>query len=135
MASSIRIDAGEVTLLVNDDTSRVIKFNPEDILFVERFYELLGGFEGVQKKFQDKLDAIPDNEESTAPKVIEVIEEACDYLMEQIDSVFGAGTSEAAFAGAKSLSQIEQFFLAIAPYVKAKRQDKVTKYQSKTKKS
>lgn len=135
MADSIRIDAGEVTLLVNDDTSRVIKFNPEDILFVERFYELLGGFEGVQKKFQDKLDAIPDNEESTAPKVIEVIEEACDYLMEQIDSVFGAGTSEAAFAGAKSLSQIEQFFLAIAPYVKAKRQDKVTKYQSKTKKS
>lgn len=135
MADSIRIDAGEVTLLVNDDTSRVIKFNSEDILFVERFYELLGGFEGVQKKFQDKLDAIPDNEESTAPKVIEVIEEACDYLMEQIDSVFGNGTSEAAFAGVKSLSQIEQFFLAIAPYVKAKRQDKVTKYQSKTKKS
>lgn len=135
MASSIRIDAGEVTLLVNDDPRRVIKFNPEDILFVERFYSLLGGFEGVQKKFQDRLDAIPDNEESTAPKVIAVIEEACDYLMEQIDSVFGAGTSEAAFAGAKSLSQIEQFFLAIAPYVKAKRQDKVTKYQSKTKKS
>jgi len=135
MASSIRIDAGEVTLLVNDDPSRVIKFNPEDILFVERFYSLLGGFEGVQKKFQDRLDAIPDNEESTAPRVIAVIEEACDYLMEQIDSVFGAGTSEAAFAGAKSLSQIEQFFLAISPYVKAKRQDKVTKYQSKTKKS
>lgn len=135
MASSIRIDAGEVTLLVNDDTSRVIKFNPEDILFVDRFYSLLGGFEDVQKKFQDRLDAIPDNEESTAPKVIAVIEEACDYLMEQIDSVFGAGTSEAAFAGVKSLSQIEQFFLAIAPYVKAKRQDKVTKYQSKTKKS
>jgi hypothetical protein len=135
MASSIRIDAGEVTLLVNDDPSRVIKFNPEDILFVERFYSLLGGFEGVQKKFQDRLDAIPDNEESTAPRVIAVIEEACDYLMEQIDSVFGAGTSEAAFAGSKSLSQIEQFFLAIAPYVKAKRQDKVTKYQSKTKKS
>lgn len=135
MASSIRIDAGEVTLLVNDDPSRVIKFNPEDILFVERFYSLLGGFEGVQKKFQDRLDAIPDNEESTAPRVIAVIEEACDYLMEQIDSVFGAGTSEAAFAGAKSLSQIEQFFLAIAPYVKAKRQYKVTKYQSKTKKS
>lgn len=135
MADSIRIDAGEVTLLVNDDPSRVIKFNPEDILFVERFYSLLGGFEDVQKKFQDRLDAIPDNEESTAPRVIAVIEEACDYLMEQIDSVFGAGTSEAAFAGAKSLSQIEQFFLAIAPYVKAKRQDKVTKYQSKTKKS
>lgn len=135
MANSIRIDSGEVTLLVNDDPSRVIKFNPEDILFVEKFYSLLGGFEGVQGRFQERLNAIPDEDESTAPQVIAVVEEACDYLMEQIDSAFGKGTSDAVFAGVKSLSQIEQFFLAIAPYVKAKRQDKVTKYQSKAKKS
>lgn len=134
MANSIRIDAGEVTLLVNDDPNRVIKFNPEDILFVERFYNLVGGFEGVQGRFQERLNAIPDEGESTAPQVIAVVEEACDYLMEQIDSVFGAGTSKAVFAGAKSLSQIEQFFQGIAPYVKTKRQDKVARYQSKSKK-
>jgi len=134
MTDSIRIDSGEVRLLVNDDPSRVISFNPEDILFVEKFYGLLGGFEDVQKRFQDRLNTIPNDDPSTAPQVIAVVEEAWDYLSEQIDSVFGAGTSEAAFAGAKSLSQVEQFFIAIAPYVKMKRQDKVAKYQSRAKK-
>lgn len=130
---SIRIDSGEVRLLINDDPTRVIRFNPGDVLFVEKFYGLMQGFEEVQKNFQARLDAIPvtDGDMSTTPQILAVIEEACDWLMSQIDNVFGEGTSQIVFAGVKSLDMIEQFFLAITPYVKSHRESKVNKYKSK----
>ena len=80
-----------------------------------------------KKKFQGQgWMLFPDNEEVNCSKGDCKLLKKHDYLMEQIDSVLEMVLLRQLLQ-VKSLSQIEQFFLAIAPYVKAKRQDKVTK--------
>ena len=138
--SGIKINAGEIALLVNDDPDRVIRFNPEDILFAERFYGLIKDFEEVQETYEKKLKSIlpegdvPEGEiPENTEELFQTVHEVCDFLLLKIDEVFGAGTSEAAFQGVKSLSQIEQFFEGITPFVQTKRQEKVNKYVRKRK--
>ena len=39
MPQSIQIQSAEVRVLVNDDPNRVITFNPEDIAFIDAFFD------------------------------------------------------------------------------------------------
>lgn len=134
----IRIDTGVKRLTVNDDPERVITFNPEDVLFVERFYELIKIFQQKEVEFQKRIDELTADEEKDSygipvntPETLELVVEICDFLREQIDKVFGPGTSEAAFGEAQSLSMFEQFFAGIAPFIQSTRSEKAAKYQYK----
>lgn len=137
--NGLKIDAGEISLLVNDDPERVVRFNPDDILFAERFYQLIQDFEEMQRTYEVKLQALEVGtvDENGVPEdtkeLFQTVHEVCDFLHSKIDEVFGEGTSQAAFNGVKSLPQIEQFFTGITPFVQAKRQEKVNKYARKRK--
>lgn len=133
---NLRIDAGVRRIMVNEDPARVIEFNPEDVLFVERFYALIKIFEEQEAKYQARVKelqaheekdqyGIPKNTEDTLQLVIEV----CNFLREQIDRVFGPGTSQTAFGNTQALKMFEQFFSGIAPFIQSARVEKVAKYQ------
>ena len=63
-----------------------------------------------------------------APAGIALLHEACDFMRDEIDTVFGEGTSEKAFGEYRSLDMIEQFFTGITPYIQKARQKKTQKY-------
>lgn len=135
---SLRIDAGVIRITVNDDPNRVISFNPEDVLFAEKFYNLLQEFQEKQKEYEIRLNEIKAAEvldETGIPKnlsdTLTVVEEICDFMRNKIDEVFGAGTSNVAFGEAKSLTMIEQFFQGIVPFIQAGRAQKLSKYERK----
>ncbi len=135
MAQSIRIDTGEVRLLINDDENRVIAFNPNDISFLEAFFELLEDFEKKEKEFRNEervLNANKDVDKHGFPKNIKgkiaLNRKICRYMREKVDSVFGEGTSDTAFGKANTMDMFSQFFDGVTPFIKSARDDKTSKY-------
>lgn len=132
---SLKIDAGVVTLLINDDPDRKISFNPEDVIFVEKFYNLMKTFAEKEGEYTSKakqldIDAAKDKHglPANTPEMLQFMKDVCNFLREQIDSVFGEGTSQTVFGDYQKLNMFEQFFRGITPYVQAKREEKVKKY-------
>jgi len=134
---SIAIDTGEKRVCINGDESRVIVFNPGDVLFAEKFYVLAGEFQTKLTKFQRKAlefdsaaevgaDGFPAN--TTAR--LELMKGVCGYLRGRIDYLFGIGTSETAFGEAQTLNVFVQFFEGITPLIQGARNEKVLKYKN-----
>lgn len=133
----ISIDTGAIRLQINDGPE-YIEFNPSDLLFVERYLDLIRKFEEKMAEFEaqsKEIEAnatvddygIPDNAEQT----IALIRSACEFLTERIDHVFGKGTSQKAFGDAMTLDMFAQFFEGIAPYIQTTRSKKMAQYQRK----
>lgn len=133
--NNIRIETGGIRLTVNGDESRVIAFNPNDISFAERYYDLLSRADqridayAAREAELDKdtaVDAygVPTN----MPARMALLREACDYVKSEIDMVFGEGTSKAAFGDAYVLDMFQQFFDGITPYIQKARAGKMSKY-------
>lgn len=134
MADSITIQTGARRVLVNNDPNRVIEFNPSDVGFARRFYELLRDFEAKQKEYEKRAKKLDTGEvdgygiPANISEGIAMLEEACAFLRERIDHLFGAGTSQAAFGDANTLDMFEQFFAGIAPFIEQARSDKMARY-------
>jgi hypothetical protein len=135
---SIRIDSGVKQIAINDDESRVIEFNPKDIVFVERFYGLISEFEQKEVEFLEKARAIDDKKEKDAYGIpvntgesLKLLLEMCNYLRSQIDKVFGNGTSQIVFGETQTLNMFEQFFTGITPFIQEEREDRVKQYKAR----
>jgi hypothetical protein len=132
---SLRIDTGSIRLAINDDESRVIEFNPNDLAFIDRFYGLIGEFESKEKEYQQKLDILNQNTEMDAYNIpknmgesLALLKEICGFMRDRIDYVFGEGTSQKVFGNDNTLDMFEQFFNGITPYIQQARTEKVEKY-------
>lgn len=134
---SLKIDTGCIRLAINDDTDRVIVFNPKDVVFAEKFYRLIKDFEDKKADFEARAEALDSNEEvdefglpvNTGER-LDYIKEICQFLFDKIDQVFGDGTSEKVFQGVYNLDAIGQFFDGISPFIKAARTKQVEKYST-----
>ena len=135
---NITIDAGIVDITINKDPDRVISFNPLDTLFSEKFYRMIDIFKTkdveIQKEIK-KIDAVKEVDEHGLPintaETLALMRELCDYCREQIDVLFGEGTSQTAFGDAKVFEQIEQFLNGVVPYIKKARETKIKEYTKK----
>lgn len=132
---SIRIDTGEIRLAINDDPTRIIKFNPTDALFADRFYKLRTEFVEVMTKHMNHIEELTEiavvdehGQPSNAKEQVDAVIEAVKYARERIDEIFGEGTSQTAFEDTYSLEVIIQFFAGVAPYIKDARTSQVNKY-------
>jgi hypothetical protein len=134
---SIRIHSGIQRIAINDDPERVIEFNPNDVTFVERFYNLIHEFEGKEEEFQRRARLIDERQEQldthgipeNLPEGAQLLREVCEFMRTKIDHVFGPGTSQKAFGDSLSLDMIGQFFEGIAPFVTRARAEKLETYK------
>ena len=132
---SIKITTGAVRLCINDDPERVIEFNPTDVLWAERFYNLIGELEAKRAELMERaeqLDAAGGTDANGLPTNmgagLALLRETCEFLRERIDYLFGPGTSQTVFGDAMTLDMFEQFFTGITPYVQSARSGKVERY-------
>jgi len=136
MTDSIRIETGVKRIMINDDPTRVIEFNPKDVVFAERFYSLIGEFKDTEKGFMaraEALDAVTEIDEFGLPvnagERIKLIRDLCEWSRDKIDQVFGVGTSQAAFGDAVELEMFTQFFEGITPFIEQARGEKTQQYR------
>lgn len=123
---SLKIDSGIKELSINDDPTRIIKFNPNDVLFREKFQILSNDFQKELSGFQEKMNALTDN-----AKKLELEKEACLYIREKIDYLFGEGTSQIVFQDEMDVDLFWQFFDGLTPYIKSAVDQRVKKYTPK----
>lgn len=144
---SIKINDGSIKLCVNDDETRVISFNPNDVNFAQRFYELLDDFNNKEQEMLGKAKALDDTLKYDAQgkpinmgEIFKFTKELDEYFREQLDYVFGEGTSKTCFGNINVMSVdnkgnriLNNFLIAIAPYISKARQNKVNTYTNKYK--
>lgn len=137
MSDKLIINSGEKRIQIND-TDNYLVFNPSDVVFVERFYKMITDFEAKLAEYQAKgaeLDKADEVNELGIPvnmqERIDYIHEVCGFMYEQINFLFGEGTSKMLFGDSESLDMLEQFFSGLAPIVKSYRQKNVKKYLKK----
>lgn len=136
---SIRIDSGVKRVCINDDPERVIAFNPSDVGFAERFFELYRDLLRRSQEFEQRAAALDANEAVGADGLpanvtdkLAFQREVIDYVHGQIDRLFGEGTAETVFQGARSIDAIVQFFEGLTPLVQQVREEKTRKYRKPT---
>lgn len=128
MPESIRIGGG-VRLTINDDPNRVISFDPSDLSFAERVYDLVTDLEKKEVEYRrqaEELDAAGGDFKAG----MALIREVCEDMKTRIDSIFGDGTSKAAFGDACTVTMFDQFFDGVMPYIAAVRKPKMDKYKA-----
>jgi hypothetical protein len=134
---SIQINTGEKRVAINGDPNRVIVFNPTDVVFVEKFYRLIGDFQTRLVEYQAKsieLDKDQTADENGIPANantrLALLREGVGFIREQIDGLFGPGTSQIAFGDTLSLDACKQFFEGITPFIQTARVQKIQKYSN-----
>lgn len=137
--NNIQIDTGEIVLTINDDKKRVVAFNPNDISFTERFYNLTDSFEKKSIELSTKIEKLKENSDvdsfgipTNTNEIIALNKEIFEYLRAQIDYVFGDGTSKTAFGSINSFEVFTQFIEGITPFVGAVRSEKMDKYRKQS---
>lgn len=146
---SISINQNDgIRLAVNGDPDRIISFNPKDVNFTQKFYLLLDFLEKKQVEYAEEAKSAEENtavreviangEKIEIPSKIEnimaLVSRICDELNEEIDKIFGIGTSQILFEGAKVFNdennQYVQFFKGITPFINSARKGVKDKFKT-----
>lgn len=129
------IKIGGLSIAINDDPTRVIVFDPTDVVFVKKYYNLTYEINAKQQEFETRakdLDKVTETDANGMPTNasdrIALLEEMVTWCQEKIDQLFGAGTSKKAFGESKSMEQIGQFFEGMNPFFERERNKKLAKY-------
>lgn len=135
---SISVNTGEIRLAINDDPQRVIAFNPNDALFAEKFYRLMGDFKRALTEYQNQIEALENDKATNEDGVpvnfeerLTVLKNASEFIRKQIDTLFGPGTSTIVFGDSLVMDAYAQFFEGILPFIQKARTDKVAQYSNK----
>lgn len=127
--ASLQINTGIVTLDILDDygNSRgLFRFNPSDITLARKIFSLQTEYSDKMKEYQRRqVDC------TTAEQKFELLEDIIAYLTDSIDNIFGEGSSDILFEGAKTLEMFSDFFTGIMPYFEKASKDRVNKYIDK----
>ena len=136
--AAIKINTGMIRLQVEcDGRTEEITFNPDDVGFINKFCDLMKTMEEKQVEYDARIAelekeesfdtyGIPHNMKERLALMLEI----CLFMREQVDMVFGAGTSQKIFGDANTLEMFTQFFEGIAPYIQKNREEKMAKYIS-----
>jgi hypothetical protein len=135
---SIRVDTGIKRVQINDGPD-FIEFNPSDVTFAERFYQVMQEFEVKKEEYLIRANEVdankkigPDGITTNLPEEIAIIRDICEFMRSEIDVLFGTGTSQKVFGSALAVGMFEQFFNGILPFIKVARSNKTAKYMPKT---
>lgn len=142
MTDKLQINTGVKRLEIERDGEAVgvLEFNPNDTLFAEKFYAMTEKFQEKQRKNQEQAKELESDkgvDENGVPLNVQANldfqKDLCNFCYEQIDAVFGSGTSEMVFGDALNIESVFQFFEGITPHFQRARNAKVAKYTPKKK--
>lgn len=132
---TLQINTGEKRIAINGDESRVIAFNPNDVIFAEKFYQLISEFQRKLVEYRKRAETIEAETQVDENEIpvnfgdgLTLQRDACLYFRESIDTLFGAGTSQKAFGDTLNLDVFPQFFNGIVPFIQHARADKIQQY-------
>ena len=120
------------TLCINDDESRWISFDAEDLNFYGRLKVLYSSLSGKQKEFEVKeaearaLEGEDDNGASlSALAMIDIQTEFADHVIKGMDDVFGEGTCHRLFGNSFNPDAYGEVIQAVLAHISKYREKKL----------
>lgn len=112
-----------------------IRFNPNDVAFAEKIYDLIGELDVAERSYASKAAEL-EADETEGPyglpanqrERLALLREVCETMHARIDDVFGKGTAEVCFGGALDLDAIWQFFDGLTPHLDEAHRERIKKY-------
>lgn len=124
--ASLKINTGVIALEIENELGEVqgvFRFNPNDITQAKNFLKLTEEFDDKQKEFSEREEQC-----TTMDEKMELLEEVVTYFTDALDMIYGKGSSQVLFGGAKTLTMFEDFFEGIIPYYASASTDRTSKY-------
>lgn len=120
------------TLCINDDESRWITFDAEDLNFYGRLKVLYSSLSGKQKEFEAKekeARALEGEDDNGAPlmalALIDIQTEFASHMIQGMDNVFGEGTCQRLFGNSFNPDAYGQVIQAILAHISKYREKKL----------
>ena len=132
---NLNIDGGAVSLTIDGDKNRIIRFYPTDLSFVEGFYDLASTFDAMRADVEKREREIMHSEVSRKERneaAVALRREVFETMRDGIDRVFGEGTSQTVFGNHDNLTMAARFFRGVAPYIHAARLREIERYTKDT---
>lgn len=123
---SLQVRTGQMGLKILDDFGNergIFKFNPEDINSAKAVLSIQKQMPQFEAEYDKKVKAAKTDEDK-----IKCLDETVIEVESLIDQIFGAGSSDVLFGGAKTLSMFFDFFDGIQPYYDKAAKNRVAKY-------
>ncbi|MEN6300824.1 MAG: hypothetical protein ABFD51_13100 [Anaerolineaceae bacterium] len=133
----IQIKTGVVHIPVERDGENVgeISFNPNDNIWIEKFYKLIGEFEKKQVEYERRAKELEENQEKDEHGIAKNIaagiafrREVCENFWDKVDILFGEGTAQIVFGNTLEPELIGQFFNGISRILENERSEKIEKH-------
>ena len=136
MENNIDLNSNVIRISIDGDENRVIKFDPNDSLFAEKFYKSCHEIDVKQSAFYRRVEELNSHkkelDDNGIPKNvgdgIAFLKDVCDFMRGQVDYLFGNGTAQMVFGDSRNLETISSFFVQLKPYFERGREKKIEKY-------
>mgnify|MGYP003480231002 FL=1 len=133
----LKTNSKKIELKRDGVVTGVISFDPSDVVFAEKFYNLIAEFQAKSKEYEPRAQALDENTATDTHGLpvnlgerIALLRGVCEYIRDRIDHLFGIGTSQAAFGEVYDTELIVQFLEGLKPFFQKARSEKIKKYTS-----
>ena len=123
----IKISTGMVSVDIIDDFGEVrgvFKFNPEDLGVMKRMLELKNKIQSESSENEKK-----ESECKTGEERMLFLEKICTDYKNQIDNIWGTGTSNILFGDAVCLTMFSDFLAGVGKCYEDESQKRINKYK------
>ncbi len=131
----LKTNSKKIAITRDGEQTGVLTFDPSDVIFAEKFYNLIAEFQAKVKEIEPRAKSLDENtaiDTNNLPvnfgERIALLREVCEYIRGRIDHLFGMGTSQAAFGDVYDTELIVQFFEGLKPFFQSARTAKIEKY-------
>lgn len=132
--NELHISTGAVRLDIIRDGENVgvFKFNPKDISEAQRYSEVVTEMENKRVKYLEKAKTL--DAENDIKAKIDFLAEYVKEMRNDIDKIYGEGTSNLAFGDTLDIDMFFDFIEGLAPYYKKASSERTAKYKNKSSK-
>ena len=130
----IRISSGakSVNIVRNGEKVGVFTFNPKDVKEAQRHSEIVAEMEVKREKYIEKATELDKGNDVQAK--IDFLAEFIADIHNDIDKVYGSGTSKMVFGDTLELDMISDFLRSLALHYTKASEERTAKYKKKTSK-
>lgn len=128
---SIKIKDNKIYLCINDDESKVISFDPNDVGFASRYYDFLDSLRDKESEYLCEAKSIDESDcdkNEKTKQIAKLLAHMCEEVKNNLDIVFGVGTMDKIFGDTLRPDMFKDLLIGIAPYINSARDSKVEKY-------
>lgn len=133
---SLKVNSTLIRLAINDSPNKIIQFDPGDVRFRKKFYNLRNVIFEKEREFDIKAKQLENIEsEENIKRCMQMEEELFDFLSNLINDLFGEKTTEYICEDRKNVDTICNFVIAVAPYFQKYNENARNKYVNNLKQS